>query len=156
MVGRRLPRGRRSVLLPVLVCVLLVGCSESEDGEYSTADTPDSQTAAITVPDLSAVASEGAELFTASCSECHGATAGGSSQGPPLIDPIYEPGHHADFSFHLAVNQGSSQHHWQFGDMNPVPGLSPEEVDKIVCYVREVQYANGIFSDPAGLIACEG
>ena len=73
-----------------------------------------------------------------------------------MIDPIYEPGHHADFSFHLAVNQGSSQHHWQFGDMNPVPGLSPEEVDKIVCYVREVQYANGIFSDPAGLIACEG
>ena len=110
----------------------------------------------IVIPDLSAVARDGAELFTANCSECHGATAGGSSQGPPLIDPIYEPGHHADFSFHLAVNQGSSQHHWQFGDMDPVPGLSPEEVDKIVCYVREVQYANGIFSDPAGLIACEG
>ena len=156
MVGRRIRLVRRSVLLAVLVWIVSVACTEGKDDEYSTADTPDSQTASIVIPDLSAVARDGAELFTANCSECHGATAGGSSQGPPLIDRIYEPGHHADFSFHLAVNQGSSQHHWQFGDMDPVPGLSPEEVDKIVCYVREVQYANGIFSDPAGLIACEG
>ena len=156
MAGKQLRLVRRLVLLAVLVCVLLLGCSEAADDEYSTSDTPDSQTASITVPDLSVVARTGAELFTANCSDCHGPTAGGSSQDPPLIDSTYEPGHHADFSFHVAVNQGSPQHHWPFGDMDPVPGLSPEEVDRIVCYVRELQYANGIFSDPAGLSVCEG
>ena len=156
MVGSRLRLGSRLVLLAVLVWIVSVGCSEGEDDEYSAADTSDSQTVPVSVPDLSDVARQGAELFTANCSECHGASAGGSSQGPPLVDKIYEPGHHADFSFHLAVNQGSPQHHWRFGDMDPVPGLSPEDVNKIICYVREVQYANGIFSDPAALIACEG
>ena len=148
--------GHRSVLLTVLVCVLMVGCSEGEDDEYSGAEAAGSQTVSVVVPDLSDVARQGAELFTANCSECHGATAGGSSQGPPLVDKIYEPGHHADFSFVRAVDVGSPQHHWQFGDMEPVPGLSPEDVKKIICYVRELQYANGIFTDPAGLIACEG
>ena len=156
MVGSRVRRGRRLVLLAVLVCVWLVGCGEGEDGEYSTADATESQGVSITVPDLSDVARQGAELFTASCSECHGPSAGGSSQGPPLVHKIYESGHHADFSFVVAVNQGSPQHHWRFGDMKPVPGLSPEDVNKIICYVRELQYANGIFSDPAGLVACQG
>ena len=102
--GKARTRGRlvrRLVLLAVLFCVLLVGCSDAADDEYSTSDTPDSQTASITVPDLSVVARAGAELFTANWSECHGPTAGGSSQGPPLIDSIYEPGHHADFSFYI-------------------------------------------------------
>jgi len=40
--------------------------------------------------------------------------------------------------------------------MEPVPGLSPEDVDSIVCYVRELQFANGIFSDRAALSACQG
>ena len=33
MVGRRIRLVRRLVLLAVLVCVLLVGCSGAEDGE---------------------------------------------------------------------------------------------------------------------------
>ena len=156
MVRGRLHLGHRSVLLTVLVCMWMAGCSEGEDDEYSGTESVGSQTVSVVVPDLSDVARQGAELFTANCSECHGATAGGSSQGPPLVDKIYEPGHHADFSFVRAVDVGSPQHHWQFGDMEPVPGLSPEDVKKIICYVRELQYANGIFTDPAGLIACEG
>ena len=150
MVGCRQRLGGRLVLLAVLVCVLLVGCSEGEDDEYSAVDNFDSQAVSVTVPDLSDVAGQGAELFAANCSECHGATAGGTSQGPPLVDKIYEPGHHADFSFVRAVDLGSPQHHWSFGDMEPVPGLSPEDVNKIICYVRELQYANGIFSGSGG------
>ena len=156
MVGSRLRLGSRLVLFAVLVWIVSVGCSEGEDDEYSATDTSDSQTVSVSAPDLSDVARQGAELFTANCSECHGPIAGGSSQGPPLVDNIYEPGHHADFSFHVAVNRGSPQHHWRFGEMEPVAGLSPEDVNKIICYVRELQYANGIFTDPAGLIACEG
>ena len=155
MVANQLRKQRGSLLLPVLACILLVGCGDANGDEYATADASDSERAAIVVPELSDIAHQGAELFTANCAECHGPTAGGSSQGPPLVDKIYEPGHHADFSFHVAVSQGSPQHHWRFGDMEPVPGLSPEEVDRIVCYVRELQYANGVFSDRRGLIACQ-
>ena len=144
------------MLAAVLAGMFLAGCSGGEGGEYSAADASGSQTVEVSVPDLSDVARQGAELFTANCSECHGPTAGGSSQGPPLVDKIYEPGHHADFSFVRAVEVGSAQHHWSFGDMEPVPGLSPEDVNKIICYVRELQYANGIFTDPGGLTACEG
>ena len=162
VIGRRPVKGfhttlleRRLVLLAVLICGWLLGCGGGDDGEYSTADATETQGGSITVPDLSDVARQGADLFTASCSECHGPTAGGTSQGPPLVDKIYEPGHHADFSFVRAVQLGSPQHHWQFGDMEPVPGLSPEDVNKIICYVRELQYANGIFSDPGGLVVCQ-
>ena len=147
--------GRRRVLAAVLAGVFLAGCSGDGEDEYQAADASGSQTVSVTVPDLSDVARQGAELFTANCSECHGSTAGGTSQGPPLVDKIYEPGHHADFSFVRAVDMGSPQHHWNFGDMEPVAGLSPEEVNTIICYVRELQYANGIFTAPAGLAACE-
>ena len=156
MVGSRVRLGRRSVLLAALVWGLSLGCGDGGDGEYSTPEATESQGASITVPELTDVARQGAELFTASCSECHGPSAGGTSQGPPLVHRIYEPGHHADFSFVRAVQQGSPQHHWQFGDMEPVSGLSPEDVNKVICYVRELQYANGIFTDPAGLVACQG
>ena len=155
IVGGRPHPGRGSVPAAVLVVVLLAGCSGGEEDPYSAADAPGAQTVAVSVPDLSDAARQGAELFTANCSECHGPTAGGSSQGPPLVHKIYEPGHHADFSFVRAVDTGSPQHHWNFGDMEPVPGLSPEEVNTIICYVRELQYANGIFTAPAGLAACE-
>ncbi len=147
--------GRRRALAAVLVAVFLAGCSGDEADEYSAADTSAGQTVSVSVPDLSDVARQGGELFTANCSECHGPTAGGSSQGPPLVHEIYEPGHHADFSFVRAVETGSPQHHWNFGDMEPVPGLSPEDLNKVICYVRELQYANGIFTAPAGLAACE-
>lgn len=143
-------------MLILLLCVLQAGCGEGNGGDYAGGDTSGSERSPIVVPELSDVAREGAELFASNCAECHGPAAGGTLQGPPLVDRIYEPGHHADFSFHVAVNRGSPQHHWSFGDMDPVPGLSPEEVDRIVCYVRELQYANGVFSDPKGLIACQG
>lgn len=109
----------------------------------------------MTVPDLSETARRGVDTFEANCSECHGPNAGGTSEGPPLVHIYYEPGHHADFSFHIAVRQGTRQHHWEFGDMDPVPGLSDGEVNEIICYVRELQYANDIFTDPAGLAACQ-
>lgn len=154
--GSGLHLRRRSVLGAVLVWVLLASCSGGEEDAYPAADTSEAQTVSVSVPDLSDMARQGAELFTANCSECHGPAAGGSAQGPPLVHEIYEPGHHADFSFVRAVEVGSPQHHWNFGDMEPVPGLSPDDVNTIICYVRELQYANGIFTDPGGLRACQG
>ena len=101
--------------------------------------------AAVTVPPLSGAAAEGAEIFAANCASCHGANAEGrAGEGPPLVHVIYEPGHHADGAFFLAVAQGVRQHHWTFGNMPPVAGVSSDEIARIVAYVRTLQRANGI------------
>ena len=143
----------RSRLIPAFLCLLLIGCGE-DNGESSSPGS-EAESVAVTVPDLSETARRGADLFEANCSECHGPDAGGTSEGPPLVHIYYEPGHHADFSFHIAVRQGTRQHHWEFGDMDPVPDLSDEEVNEMICYVRELQYANDIFNDREDLAACE-
>ncbi len=99
----------------------------------------------VVVPELSQTAKQGAELFELNCARCHGKNAAGRDGiAPPLIHKIYEPGHHADISFQRAAQNGVRAHHWRFGDMPPVPGVSQGDVAKIVGFIREVQRANGI------------
>ena len=99
----------------------------------------------VTMPVLSATAETGSILFGQSCASCHGAEAAGrDGVAPPLIHKIYEPSHHSDESFQIAVARGVRAHHWPFGDMPPVAGLTREDVATIVTFVREVQRANGI------------
>lgn len=99
----------------------------------------------ITIPDLSEMARTGEEIFNRNCAICHGQNAVGvDGAGPPLVHIIYEPSHHADLSFQLAVQQGVRQHHWRFGNMPPIEGVSQTEVSAIVAYVRELQRVNGI------------
>ncbi|MDE0049542.1 MAG: cytochrome c [Rhodospirillales bacterium] len=98
----------------------------------------------ITIPALSAEAKAGQALFEENCMTCHGPHATGSDQGPPLVHRIYEPNHHADISFILAVRNGVRAHHWPFGDMAPVDGVSDKDTLRIILYVRELQRANGI------------
>jgi mono/diheme cytochrome c family protein len=99
----------------------------------------------VSVPDLSTMALLGEKLFNSNCAACHGQNAAGSDQGPPLVHRIYEPNHHGDASFYLAVQRGVQAHHWRFGNMQAVEGVSERDVEKIVLYVRELQRANGIF-----------
>lgn len=100
----------------------------------------------VTLPDsLSAEAQIGKRGFDAICAACHGVNgAGRDGAGPPLIHKIYEPSHHGDMSFYLAVQRGVVAHHWRFGNMPPQEGLTEGDVKAIVTYVREVQRANGI------------
>ncbi|WP_026379685.1 c-type cytochrome [Afifella pfennigii] len=100
--------------------------------------------AAIVVPELSPRAVEGERLFETFCASCHGQSASGTQVGPPLVHDIYKPGHHADVAFLLAARQGVRQHHWNFGDMPPVEGVSGQEVERITAYVRALQEANDI------------
>ena len=99
---------------------------------------------AIAIPELTETAQAGARLFASNCALCHGTHATGTDRGPPLVHEICEPDHHADAAFHRAVNQGVASHHWSYGNMAPVPGVSHRSVTKIVAYVRELQRANGI------------
>lgn len=87
----------------------------------------------------------GEALFNQYCSRCHGLQGRGTNQGPPLVHRIYEPNHHSDTSFFRAVRNGVRSHHWQFGDMPPIPGVRDEEIAHIVGYIRDLQRKAGIF-----------
>ena len=100
---------------------------------------------AVVIPEFSAKAKAGARLFAANCAACHGANATGTDTGPPLLHKVYEPGHHPDRLFQRAVSHGVMSHHWDFGHMPPVPGLSRKDVSRIIAFVRELQRANDIY-----------
>jgi cytochrome c len=101
---------------------------------------------AISVPEtFSAEAMMGQRAFEATCAACHGVNATGKMGfGPPLVHKIYEPGHHADMSFVMAVQNGVRAHHWPFGDMPAQTSLTQADVGNVIAYVRELQRANGI------------
>ena len=87
---------------------------------------------------------DGRGLYGANCARCHGGDLRGTKEGPPLLDAIYAPGHHADAAFLLAVRNGVRPHHWNFGPMPPVPNLTDAQVGAIVAFVRAEQQAVGI------------
>ena len=87
---------------------------------------------------------EGKMLFEQNCSVCHGPAGDGTTQGPPLVHIIYEPNHHADVAFILAARNGVQAHHWRFGDMPPLPGVTEQTVQQIVGYIRWLQRQVGI------------
>lgn len=100
---------------------------------------------AIQMPPIDGNAAIGQRIFENACVACHGTNAVGvEGAGPPLIHVIYEPSHHADESFQRAVALGVRSHHWRFGDMPPVEGLTHGDVAMVVAYIREIQRANGI------------
>lgn len=87
----------------------------------------------------------GKKLFAANCASCHGQDLNGSDKGPPMLHKVYETSHHSDIAFQLAVKNGVRAHHWQFGDMAPVPGLTPDDVAHITAFIRMEQRKVGIF-----------
>jgi mono/diheme cytochrome c family protein len=86
----------------------------------------------------------GEEAYRRYCAGCHGPSAAGTTKGPPLAHRYYEPSHHADASFLLAVRNGVAAHHWRFGDMPPQPQVRDDEARAITAYVRWVQREVGI------------
>lgn len=128
---------RRAALMMAvgLVAVLAVAAC----GDSST-DEP----AAENDAGASFTSADGAELYAQGCASCHGADLMGTDQGPPFLDAVYEPGHHGDASFFLAVARGTRAHHWNFGNMPPIEGLSDEQVSAIVAFVRARQAEAGI------------
>lgn len=87
---------------------------------------------------------DGKRLYDTHCARCHGVHAAGTGRGPSFLSKVYEPSHHGDPAFLLAPKRGVTAHHWGFGNMPPVPGVSDEDVAKIVGYVRWAQRIVGI------------
>ncbi|MGR3659686.1 MAG: c-type cytochrome [Paracoccaceae bacterium] len=101
---------------------------------------------AVVLPaELSPEAQIGKRGFDAKCAECHGENAAGQNGvAPPLVHKIYESSHHSDMAFVLAAKNGVRSHHWKFGSMPPVKGLTDADVKYIARYIRELQRENGI------------
>jgi mono/diheme cytochrome c family protein len=94
---------------------------------------------------LSQQAQIGQRGFEAVCADCHGLNAAGrNGVAPPLVHIIYEPNHHSDGSFLNAVRNGVQAHHWNFGNMPVIEGLTDADVRAITQYIRELQRENGI------------
>jgi mono/diheme cytochrome c family protein len=123
--------GRRTALT-LLALTVLAACEAGTDGGDGS-----SGQAAVDVD-------RGAELFATNCAVCHGEAADGTAAGPPLVHEIYEPSHHGDASFLIAVTRGVQPHHWDFGPMPPISGLDAADVADITAWVRERQREAGI------------
>jgi mono/diheme cytochrome c family protein len=107
---------------------LLSACASSGDAQA----TPEVGSAAA-----------GEDLYAANCAECHGVDLRGTDQGPSFLSRVYEPGHHGDGAFLAAVVAGVRPHHWDFGPMPPIEGLTVRDVEAIVAFVRQTQQTEG-------------
>ena len=141
---------KRGLVAIAAIVVLAVGyyaLSGSSPQQAPPAPPPGgSALASVSVPaELGAQAKLGEAAFNTKCVECHGPNAEGKKGvAPPLVHKIYNPNHHADMAFVLAAQNGVRAHHWPFGNMPPVEGLTRADVLNIVAYVRELQRENGI------------
>lgn len=127
--------------LSVWGVMLLLGCSEAGTGTQEGASSQVVATAADVPDELQ----NGNTKFHAFCAPCHGQQGVGTDHGPPLVHKIYEPSHHADIAFQRAAAQGVRAHHWKFGNMPKIEGVTPEDVTEIIGYVRWLQKQAGIF-----------
>ena len=124
-------KGGRALAAVATIVATLAACGSGSGGEVS-----------IQVQDPNLV-SAGADIYQASCASCHGSDLRGTERGPSHLSAVYEPNHHSDAAFLLAVRNGSPQHHWRFGDMRPVDGLSDDDIAALTAFVRETQRVEG-------------
>ncbi len=126
----RAHKGRAIALLPLLlVGALAVACSNGSDTATPPVNDPATEL--------------GSAVYAASCASCHGAGLRGTDQGPSHLSIVYEPNHHPDDAFRSAIANGSAQHHWGFGAMPPVEGLSDADVEAVIAFVRAEQQRLG-------------
>lgn len=134
--SRRAGAVRWTGVAAAVVLAVAAGCSNAGTASSgSTSDVP-----ATASGDLLAT---GAQVYATSCALCHGANLRGTERGPSQLSEVYRPGHHPDASYRSAIERGAVAHHWDFGDMPPVPGLSPADVDAVIAYIRAEQVRQG-------------
>lgn len=139
MKSKRQKKARFGTHTAILVSalILVTACVDREIKETPIVTT--------IPPDLGFEFTKGKSLYESNCSTCHGSSLGGvDGKGPPFLHAVYHPGHHSDIAFYRAIAKGVKAHHWQFGNMPPIPTLSNADASEIIAYIREVQRANGI------------
>ena len=135
-------------LIPSLILIAAIGLYTQYAGINSSVTEAQQSNALVQIEipsELSGLATIGKRDFDKNCAACHGENAvGQDGVAPPLVHKIYEPSHHGDESFQRAVAMGVRAHHWKFGNMPAIEGLTRADVKAITAYVRELQRHNGI------------
>ena len=121
--------GLRYVVVTIAVALMVSGCGDTNETGISPQDP--------------AMVEKGGEPYQSNCAQCHGEGLRGTDTGPSHLSRVYEPSHHGDGAFELAIRIGSPQHHWNFGNMEPVEGLSDDDIAAIIAFVREQQRLHG-------------
>jgi mono/diheme cytochrome c family protein len=136
------------ILIPILVLIAAIDLYINYGRVNSSVAEAEQSEALVQIEipsELSGLATIGKRGFDKNCAACHGENAvGKDGVAPPLVHKIYEPSHHGDESFQRAVAMGVRAHHWKFGNMPAIEGLTRAEVKAITAYVRELQRHNGI------------
>lgn len=128
-----LTKSRTFIVIPVLLSLLFCFKVLAESSD---------KTVGMQVPFKYAM---GNKKYQENCAVCHGQSLQGTKTGPPLLHPFYKPSHHADFTFYRAALKGVQAHHWEFGDMPPVAGITREDMDSIVPFIRWYQREKGLY-----------
>lgn len=125
---------RPTILIRVIsvLAFALSACGASGSADDSGIEIPDAE-----------LVTAGAGLYAEECAACHGADLRGTDNGPSHLSDVYEPGHHGDAAFVLAVRRGVQPHHWSFGSMPPIEDLTDDDIAAIVAFVRDVQNREG-------------
>ncbi len=144
-------------VLTILALLFATGCPSDDTDEPAATPTPTTAAPTTTTtvtptveptptpaPEPRFSGTDGRSLYGQACSVCHGQALEGTNAGPTFLNRIYAPGHHADISFMFAIERGVRAHHWNFGNMAPVEGLSQEQVLAIIAFIREQQREAGI------------
>jgi mono/diheme cytochrome c family protein len=121
----------RVAVLAVMLGIVVAACGGTNDGSTG-----------ISVQNSDLVAA-GDVLYQSKCAACHGNDLRGTDKGPSLLSIVYEPNHHGDQAFVVAARVGVRTHHWDFGNMAPVEGLSDDDLTAIIAFVRETQRIEG-------------
>ncbi len=145
MKDRRLTATGAAVALFATLSVAC-GADASERGDSSAAEPIPTQAPDVTAPAGTAAElaiPDGAEVYQQFCAECHGVDLRGTDKGPSQLSIIYEPNHHGDYAYRVAIRDGTREHHWWFGDMPPVEGISDLEIEKVISFIRAAQQRLG-------------
>ncbi len=134
----------RNIVIVAIATLLLAVWYFTQPSDTSSDQITQTQTPSVIVPELTADAKIGETYFNAKCVACHGDYGTGTQKGHTFLHKVYEKNHLGDESFQRAAKFGTPAHHWNFGDMPPVTGITRAEVSKIVTYIRAIQSANGI------------
>jgi putative heme-binding domain-containing protein len=109
-------------LIPGTRVVLLIGCFVAANAQEPAKATSNLDSTAI---------KEGASLFRANCSPCHGLNARGGGRGPDLTSGRWTHGS-ADDEIYRTISQGVP------GTEMPANGLEDSEIRTIIAYLRSL------------------